>query len=508
MTNLAIPQVGKPLEVLTIDEKLSYFQQNRTGMFLDVEDFAEMYNTCRRPPTFVNDLDQNDVASRERLNDLLLTTYESDVLESVPVCSCGQLRGGTKDPNQVCDNCGTSISIPAEREIESSLWIRAPEGVVSLVHPLLLGYLERFFGSSGSSIIQYLMDPYYKPKKRTVQLTLLEQSVHKRGLNYFVNNFDELFNFCLYGLGINKTRKQKDRFISFIARNRDKIFPRALPIPSKITFIVESTPTGKFGDGTMDSALDAVRTIGSISSGIETLKEPQLESKAFRACLQLTNFYDVQYSKTLAPKPGWFRRHVFGTRPAFSFRAVISSLSERHRYNEVHLPWSLSVSLFKLHLRNKLQARGYTPNWSNQYIQDHIETYSPLLDELFQEMIQESTDQAIRESARRSDSILNFLPDLPAELAYDAGIPCVIQRNPSLKRLSAQRLFITKIKTDPSINTISLSVLVLKGPNKSLFHLRETLGCYSPNCGERLLKVNLPNQKRKTLAAELITQVR
>lgn len=465
MANLVIPQLGPEPEVLTVSESGMYGEQTRTGMYLDVEDFTEMYNTCSRAPTFVNDLDQNDVASRERLNDLLLTTYESDVLESVPVCNCRQLRGGTSDPNQVCSNCGTTVSIPAEREIESSLWIRSPDGVAALVHPLLLGYLERFFGSAGSSIIQYLMDPYYKPKKRTVQITMLEQSAHKRGLNYFIHNFDEVFNFCLYGLGINKTRKQKDRFVAFIARNRDKLFPRALPIPSKITFIVESTPTGKFGDGTMDSALDAVRTIGSISSGIETLKEPQLESKAFRACLQLTNFYDVQYSKTLAPKPGWFRRHVFGTRPAFSFRAVISSLSEKHRYNEVHLPWSLSVSLFKLHLRNKLQNRGYTPNWANEYIQDHIETYSPLLDELFQELINEATEQSKREAGRRKNSILHRLPNLPQELAYDEGVPCVIQRNPSLKRLSAQRFFITKIKKDPSINTISLSVLVLKGPN-------------------------------------------
>lgn len=453
-----------PIEVGPADVSASYFEA-KGGIFLDLEDFSEMYSRCSRPPTFVNDLDQNDIASRERLNDLLLTTYESDTLESVPSCTCGALRGGTANSNQVCLDCGTTPTIPAEREIESQLWIRAPNGVRGLIHPLLLGYLDRFFGSNGASIIQYMMDPFYRPKKKTPQLLQIDRSHHKRGLNYFITNFDEVFQFLLYGVSISKTKKLKERFAQFIARNRSKLFPNALPIPSKITFIVESTPTGKFGDNSMESALDAVRTIGGISSGVEVLRIDQLESKAFRASMQLTNFYDVQYSKSLSPKPGWFRRHVFGSRPAFSFRAVISSLSEAHRYNEVHLPWSLSVSLFKQHLRNKLQNKhGMSPSKSNQYVNDHIETYSPLLDEIFTELIEEATMQSKADSVRKADSILRKI-DLPDELHYDAGIPVVIQRNPSLKRLSAQRFFVTKIKKDPNINTISLSVLVLKGPN-------------------------------------------
>lgn len=471
-------------EIHEVREEDSIFRWG-SGMFLELEDFTKMYTTSHRPPTFVNDLDQNDVASRERLNELLMTTYESDVLESVPSCNCGELRGGTTDPNLICSNCNSPVTIPAEREIESSLWIRAPDRVRSLLHPLLLGYLNRFFGSAGGSYVQYVMDPFYKPKKRTLSMLMFDKTKHRRGLNYFVDNFDVMFDFMLYESSINKTKKQKDRFRDFILKNREKLFTNALPIPSKITFIVESTPTGKFADGAMDSALDAVRTIGSISSGIEPLRDQQLESKAFRACLQLSNFYDVQYSKTLSPKPGWFRRHVFGTRPAFSFRAVISSLSERHRYNETHLPWSLAVSLFKQHLRNKLQARGFSPAMSNKYIQDHIETYSPLLDELFDELIAEATEQSKREAARKPlpfmgslakmyeergmhkelNDLQSFNESLPPEMQYDTGIPCIIQRNPSLKRLSAQRFFITKIKKDPSINTISLSVLVLKGPN-------------------------------------------
>jgi len=457
-------QVKKIVEL--VDSASLY---NVQGMYFDVEDFTEMQIRSTRPPTFVNDLDQNDVASRDRLNELLMTTYESDTLESVPSCQCGFLHGGHENPNRVCPECNTTPAIPSEREIESQLWIRAPDGVRGMIHPLLLGYLDRFFGAAGASLITYMMDQHYRPKKKTPAILLVERSPHKRGLNYFIDNFEAVFDFLLYQSGNSKSRKDKERFKEFILRNRSKLFPQALPIPSKITFIVENTPTGKFGDSAMDSALDAVRTIGGISTSIEPLRVDQLESKAFRASMQLCKFYDAQYRDTLSPKAGWFRRHIFGSRPAFSFRAVISSLSEAHRYNEVHLPWSLSVSLFKIHLRNKLQRRGFSPLRSNQYLNDHIETYSPLLAELFEELIAEATDQARREAKRNAaTSILANValdPSIRSQMDYDSGIPCVIQRNPSLKRLSAQRFFITKIKDDPSINTISLSVLVLKGPN-------------------------------------------
>ena len=79
-----------------------------------------------------------------------------------------------------------------------------------------------------------------------------------------------------------------------------------------------------------------------------------------------------------------------------------------------------------------------TPNECIQFLNSYTNKYHPLLDELFKELINES----------------------PAK-----SIPVILQRNPTLVRLSAQYLRVTKIKIDPSDNTISLSVLVLKGPN-------------------------------------------
>ena len=70
------------------------------------------------------------------------------------------------------------------------------------------------------------------------------------------------------------------------------------------------------------------------------------------------------------------------------------------------------------------------------------------------------------------EEIAEILNELIEESPYATirsgkkGIPIVLQRNPTLDRLSAQLLYVTKFKSDNlEDNTIGLSVLVLKGPN-------------------------------------------
>ncbi len=420
-----------------------YWENPDNGIYLDVVDFDLLYNMSSIIPKFVDEMDVDDLSNRQKLTDMLITKYESETLDSVPTCTCGELRFGWVGSSAICENCGTGVTVPAERPIESQLWIRAPKGVKALIQPRMLDAMIMFFRAGGESIVTWLLDPMYRPKREVPAHFKLREKGIKRGLNYFIDNFDEIFNLMMYGLGINRTRADKIEFAKWMERNRNKLFPKAIPIPSKITFIVEQTATGKFADTSMTSAFDAINTITSIYSGINEPTQAVKESRAFRACQQLAAFYETQYRKALGPKSGWFRRHVFGSRPAFSFRAVISSLSENHLYDEVHLPWSLALSLFELHITNKLLRLGMSPNQINQLINDNYERYHPVLDTVLKEIL--------------------------AEHPSGRGFPVVIQRNPSLKRLSAQRFFVSKIKTDPNINTISLSVLVLKGPNADQF---------------------------------------
>ena len=186
------------------------------------------------------------------------------------------------------------------------------------------------------------------------------------------------------------------------------------------------------------AAIDAVRTISSIKSSATPLSMRSVETRVVNAISKLAMFYRNFSQKTLGRKPGLFRKHVFGGRAHFTARAVISSLSDAHHYEELHTPWGMSVALLKLHLTNKMLKMGMTPLEVERHLSEHTLKYSPLLDQLFQELIAESPYR---------------------------GLPVIFQRNPSLHRGSAQRLYITKVKTDPMITTISFSVLTLKSCN-------------------------------------------
>jgi hypothetical protein len=118
---------------------------------------------------------------------------------------------------------------------------------------------------------------------------------------------------------------------------------------------------------------------------------------------------------------------------------VISSITNRHRYDEIHIPWGIGISVFRLHLVNKLSKLGYMPNQAIQLLNASAQSYNVLLDKLFKEII--------------------------AESANGYGISVVEQRNPSLERGSAQLVYITQVKEYVKIPTVSISILVVKGLN-------------------------------------------
>jgi hypothetical protein len=320
------------------------------------------------------------------------------------------------------------------------LWLAAPEGVDCLINPVAWVIMSKRLTFNGENLLEWMCNPLYKAKTSTVpdKLRKLKTLNIERGLNSFHRNFDAIIDTLFKNKMIQGGSEEQQDFRAFIEINRDKIFSKYVPIPSKVAFIMETTATGVYADTSMTPAIDAIRTL----SGIETTVAPHnlrvRQGRAVQAVNKLGEYYQTFFSDQLGSKPGWFRKHVFGSRLHFSFRAVISSLTDNHEADELHLPWSMSVALFEAHLSSKLIKRGFTPNEVIKHLHEHTSTYDPLIDELFKEIIAEGPD---------------------------GSIPVIFQRNPSLTRGSAQQLRVTKVKTDPEINTVSLSVLVLKALN-------------------------------------------
>ena len=114
-------------------------------------------------------------------------------------------------------------------------------------------------------------------------------------------------------------------------------------------------------------------------------------------------------------------------------------LSGAHECDEIHLPWSSAVNLLRPHIRGRLMRKyGMSLGQAATRHRRALSCHDALI-----------------------ETIMN---DLIAECPYK-GLPCLFNRNPSIRTGSTQLLFITKIKQDVDDKTIEFSVLVATGPN-------------------------------------------
>lgn len=415
------------------------------GIFGRTINFEANIAKQEHPPVIVNDLDTTIPEDRNLLDKLMMTNYQGPTFSMEPTCECGELKGGDKR-GRICSSCHTEVLPHTERKIQSELWIRRPDSVKALINPFIFAVLQNAYNTkSNIDVMRWLIDKTYHVDVSNFEpIQELKKAGIKRGLNFFVENFDDIMNVIFSGriFPRNEIRDELPRFIEMV---REDIFTEYLPIPNKISFVTERSATGKYAEiEKIGTAIDAVNTICSLKSRLE-LPSPQVEENAaVKAILNLVDFYGRQIKEVQGKKEGFWRKLIFGTRMPFSGRAVITSLTEVHDYDELHIPWGLFIVMYRFHIENKLYKRGYTPNQAKGFISRCIREWNPEMREIIDELIEESPY---------------------ATHSGKKGLPVIFNRNPSLLLSSIQHFLITEIKNDVTDNSISMSVLVLSGMN-------------------------------------------
>jgi hypothetical protein len=402
-----------------------------------------------KSPIIINDLPAFSESDKEKLNKLIYTTFSRDLLINIPSCECGEVTGeyniDSKGIGVYCPKCETRVKPLFDQDLQPLTWIRSPDGVAPLMNPIVWSMLTDYFTHSGFGVIQWITDTSYHPGTIPPATLLAVQDITingqpiERSYNYFVQNFDAIID-ALYEIKPFKLRRgQKAVLKTVIEQQRDCVFSSRLPIPHRSLLVVEKNDLGTYVDPITTGAVDAIRTLAGIDTEYKIFSQRTKENRTARTIDQLSKFYETIYDKHLAKKEGTFRKHVFATRSHFSFRAVISSITDAHNYDEIYIPWGVATSVLRIHLMNKLLKLGYTPNESILFINEHAQKYNPLLDQLFKELIVEAPN--------------------------GRGISCNLNRPPSLMRGSIQHVYITKVKTDPDIPTVSLSILIIRSLN-------------------------------------------
>lgn len=406
------------------------------SVYLELIDFDKAFKQLKSIPIIINDVSDSSEEEKEILKTKIFSNYSSDLLSNVPSCDCGQLSGKYRE-NVYCDNCHTFVTSPIEKDLEPILWLRAPEGVFGLINPMIWTMLSDRFTVSGFDVIQWMCDTKYRThnKPPTAILNDIIDSGYERGYNNFATNFDSVMNLLF---NMKKFQKNKDKLNDdlpeLIANYRHCIFNKYLPLPNRVLLVIEETNVGTYVDPIIIGVIDAIQIVTSIDNANNSSSLSLKENRTIRAMVGLSTFYKNFYKETLGRKPGMFRQNIYGSRAHFSFRCVVTSITEPHQLDEIHIPWSVGISVFKFPLTKKLKDLNYTTHEINALLNAYAKIYNPLIDKLFKELISES---------RRK------------------GIECLINRNPTLGRGSIQKVRITKVKSDPNINTVSFSILIV-----------------------------------------------
>ena len=406
------------------------------SVHLQVKNLKELYDNLRDKPLIINDHRTSSVEDKNFIKDLIYTKYDNDVLSSVPRCNCPSHASpiiGADRQGEWCPNCRSRVSSKFDDELQSILWVRSPQGVSPFINPRIWYAIKNALGNRRVNILLWLCNTSYNLKSGTKPdiLTKIEALGVKRGYNNFIHNFDHYIELITE----MKEFRRKPGIINlkkFIKNNRDKIFSNHLPLPNRALFVVEPTNVEKtYMDLIGIGAIDAIAMMTSIDVPGQGVA---LHARENRVAKFLSNMVDYQVNylrKNIAKKPGSYRKNMVASRMAPSFRAVITSITAPHDFEQIIIPWNIAMTIFQPHIENILLKNGLSANEILEIFNKYINRYDERLYKLMMKIIYDYTEK---------------------------GFPTLWNRNPTLGRSSILMMFISDIKKDVNDPTVSMSI--------------------------------------------------
>lgn len=370
---------------------------------------------AKEPRSYLNTINARTKAARDQLNASLYTAYiDRNEVDDMPICECGKKFGMFKR-GAICDSCLTKVESNSSNDLQPLVWIKAPDGIPKLMPTITFRMFRDRLMRGKFDVFRYIIDTSYVPMTNLHLRDTLEKAGIQRGYVNFYRNFDRYMDILL-DLLPSGPRGRPDEFRIFIERNRSKIFTNQLPVPNKTLLVVEKAHFGSYMDLSLNDIINALLLMTGIDSELCTLTAKQKENRVVKVMDLISTYYDNIIKLTLSKKKGVLRRNVFGSNAPWSFRTVISSISDPHDLNHVHIPWNVGVVTLRYELINKLMKRinpATGRRWCGvelmRFLDEHTSQYHPLLDELFQELIAESPEGGIPLLANRNPSLLRGL---------------------------------------------------------------------------------------------------
>lgn len=377
-------------------------------------DLDEAFNSNPNRVVVNNDVLVSNKLSKE-INDVIFSKSDGE-LGFVPHCQCGHTSGLAKE-GLTCPLCNTVCSSQFVNSLTQNAWLSIPDQFPPVLHPVFYLILRKWTcanrknkkqdsfdalkrngknkSESDTSIIDCILDPRADlPDDLVPYLTRHGEDIRKcRGFSYFHEHADEIINILAYEYPRTAKKATTPSVIAFIKHYRPLMFIRHIPILHNSLHLLKSNgDTLKYTDNTSKYILTAI-----VDLSLSTFKLHSAHITTYRMNTTLYKIYSLIHSyhyalirEKLGRKHALLRKHVFGSRTHFSARSVVTPHDKVLPFDELILPWKMTVNLLKLQILNLLMHRRKMlleealTKFLNALVQ-----YDPVIDEVIQTIIAE-----------------------------------------------------------------------------------------------------------------------
>lgn len=396
------------------------------GIYKEIVHFDDKFARLSITPIIINDLPNLSETDQKHNNELIYQEH-SNVFNTTPRCECGALTQ-ERQLGVVCEECHQPVREILETALESQLWMRPPLGIGTdnFINPgvwqLLSGYFTRTKKppkegyaitttgkpkrqQDGFNPLMWIACTDYHPKNCEHFTVAMQTKGIKRGYSYLVNNFSWVLNALFTMPQFKRDNHSRDELISVLNTANSAIFCKRLPLINRNLIVVESEASSRYIDQTSPLAVNAARQLLGIDVPGQELRIAARENRTAKAIADIAHF-TLEYARNnIGSKPGLARKHLFSTRAGYSARAVITSLAKPHRYDELHMPWSVAVGVLRTHVENYLMRYNFTPQEMLELLSFATVNWHPLIEHIFKTIFAQSPEKGIPVSFCRNPSL-------------------------------------------------------------------------------------------------------
>ncbi len=425
-------------------------------------DYDELF--MNDPDARVIPCDESSMLSKNQTKEHIASLFQDGTkdLNYIASCDCGHLIGNFYE-GLTCKKCKTVVRTNFASELKFRAWIEIPAMVENpqdprfippILHPAMYIMLEKWLGTSNHvSVLQALLNPDIELPKT------LANSGLGQGYRYFYNNFDDIMNYFLTSYAPLRTPSGRARSADIpelLATYRHLAFFRHIPVLNQSLHLLTTSGTMMYSD---DCSANILKVKLVLSKMLHAYNNVPSGNKFIDQ--RLWNMYEalITYVKNISKikllsKTGYIRKLILGARLHCSARAVITPISGPHTCDEVHIPWRVGVGLLKCEIINVLMNRyAYSMPEAVAKQQRATMQYDTDIDNIMKTLIEECK------------SLVDvYVPHLGMNV-HPKGLPLLIGRNPTLRIGAIMLYFCTKIKTDITDSTMSISSRVAAAPN-------------------------------------------